>query len=95
MKADSVLGWLAIGAAAALAGMIWPFRRGAAGIAINLLTGISGALLAALLSYVVLPPTAVRDGPARLLVAALGALSGLGIVHAAWRHRVMRRTANR
>jgi uncharacterized membrane protein YeaQ/YmgE (transglycosylase-associated protein family) len=87
---DTVLGWTAIGAAAAIAGMIWPFRRGATGIVVNLLTGIAGAFLAALLSFLVLPPTPGRDAPARLLVAALGAMSALGLVHAVWMHRLMR-----
>jgi uncharacterized membrane protein YeaQ/YmgE (transglycosylase-associated protein family) len=94
MTTDAVLGWVAIGAAAALAGMIWPFRRGATGVVINLVTGVAGALLGALLSYLVLPPSSPR-GSARLLVAALGALSCLGVVHAAWMHRVMRRLASR
>jgi uncharacterized membrane protein YeaQ/YmgE (transglycosylase-associated protein family) len=95
MSLDAVLGWVAIGTAAALAGMIWPFRRGAVGIVINLLTGIAGALVAVLLSYLVLPPSGGRSGPARLLVAALGALSGLGVVHSVWMHRVVHRAESR
>ena len=91
MNVETVLGWTAIGAAAAIAGMIWPFRRGATGVVVNLLTGITGALLAALGSYLIVPPTPVRDTPARLLVAGLGALAALGLVHAAWMHRLVRR----
>jgi hypothetical protein len=77
VNVETVLGWTAIGAAAAIAGMIWPFRRGATGVVVNLLTGITGALLAAFASYLVVPPTPVRDAPARLLVV--------------WMHRLMRR----
>jgi uncharacterized membrane protein YeaQ/YmgE (transglycosylase-associated protein family) len=98
MDLDTVFGWTAIGAAAALAGMIWPFRRGVKGVFINLVTGIIGALLAAFLSFLVLPPNTVRGGPARLFIAALGALSALGLVHAvhtAWAHRMLRRAASR
>ena len=49
MRIDTVLAWVAIGAAASLAGMIWPFRRGALGVELNLLAGILGAILAGLL----------------------------------------------
>ena len=41
---DSVLGWMAIGAAASLAAMIWPFLRGGAGVIIKLLLGPLGAI---------------------------------------------------
>jgi uncharacterized membrane protein YeaQ/YmgE (transglycosylase-associated protein family) len=84
MSIENTLAWIAIGAAASLAGMIWPFRRGAVGVVLNLLAGILGALLAGLLSYVVLPRTSHGETPARLTFAALGALAMLGLVHAAW-----------
>jgi uncharacterized membrane protein YeaQ/YmgE (transglycosylase-associated protein family) len=73
---------MAIGAAAALAVMIWPFRRGATGIVVNLVAGIVGALLAALFSLVVLPSGLHGETPGRLLFAACGALASLGLVHA-------------
>jgi uncharacterized membrane protein YeaQ/YmgE (transglycosylase-associated protein family) len=79
MHSDTVFASIAIGAAAALAGMIWPFRRGAKGIAVNFAAGIGGALVAALASFAVLPKG--RDGSARLLFAAFGALALLGLVH--------------
>jgi uncharacterized membrane protein YeaQ/YmgE (transglycosylase-associated protein family) len=91
MHTDTVLAWIAIGAAAALAGMIWPFRRGVMGVLVNLLTGVLGALVAALLSFLVLPYSTHGDTPVRLSFAALGALAALGIVHA-W---ALRRSARR
>jgi uncharacterized membrane protein YeaQ/YmgE (transglycosylase-associated protein family) len=92
MSIETAFAWIAIGAAASLAGMIWPFRRGAVGVAVNLLAGILGALLAGLLSYVVLPRSSHGETPARLTFAALGALAMLGIVHAAWSRVVERRS---
>ena len=80
---------MAIGAAAALAGMIWPFRRGAIGIAVNLVAGIGGALLAALVSLAVLPREGHAQSPGRLLFAACGALASLAVVHA-WSGRRVR-----
>ncbi len=87
---DSVLGWAAIGAAASLAGMIWPFRRGAFGALVNLVVGIAGALAAAFLSYPLLPSTSRGAAPVRLFFAAVGALLALAVVHAAWELRVRR-----
>jgi uncharacterized membrane protein YeaQ/YmgE (transglycosylase-associated protein family) len=81
---DALLAWAAIGAAASLAGMIWPFRRGVLGIVVNLLAGVTGAVVSGVLSYVVLPAGTHGDTPARLFFAALGALAALGLVHAAW-----------
>jgi uncharacterized membrane protein YeaQ/YmgE (transglycosylase-associated protein family) len=83
--ADSIFGWIAIGAAASFAGMIWPFRRGAIGIVLNLLFGIGGAVTLALASFLVVPgPHAT---PLRLAFAAVGALAALGIAHALWNAR--------
>ena len=78
---DSVLGWLAIGAAASLAAMIWPFLRGGAGVFIKLALGPLGAVAGALISHAVLP-----DEPAteRLFFAALGAIVALGLSQFAW-----------
>jgi uncharacterized membrane protein YeaQ/YmgE (transglycosylase-associated protein family) len=81
---DSILGWGAIGAAASLAGMIWPFRRGTLGVVVNLVAGIAGALLGGVLSSVALRPAARQDGALTLFFAAAGALIVLGIVHAVW-----------
>jgi uncharacterized membrane protein YeaQ/YmgE (transglycosylase-associated protein family) len=80
----SLFAWIAIGAAASLAGMIWPFRRGVVGVVVNLLVGASGAVLAALLSYAVLPHASDPLTTARLLFAAIGAIAALGLAHAVW-----------
>jgi uncharacterized membrane protein YeaQ/YmgE (transglycosylase-associated protein family) len=64
--------------------MIWPFRRGTLGVLVNLVAGIGGALAAAIASYAVLPASRGGEGPVRLFFAVLGALTALGLVHAAW-----------
>jgi uncharacterized membrane protein YeaQ/YmgE (transglycosylase-associated protein family) len=87
---DSWLGWIAIGAAASLAGMIWPFQRGTTGVVVNFVAGIGGAIVAALASFLVLP--GAHDAPVRLAFAAVGSLGALGVVHALWvRHAEERR----
>jgi len=88
MTADTMLAWVVIGVAASLAGMVWPFRRGAAGVAVNMVAGAAGAIAAGLLSYLVLPSARPDSEPARLFFAALGALAALGLAHAAWTRRV-------
>ncbi|MCL2450630.1 MAG: hypothetical protein FWD17_16910 [Polyangiaceae bacterium] len=87
----SLFAWIAIGAGAALAGMIWPFRRGVMGVVINLFVGAAGAVLTALVSYAVLPHAADPLTTARLLFAAIGAIAALGITHAAWLRQADRR----
>jgi uncharacterized membrane protein YeaQ/YmgE (transglycosylase-associated protein family) len=86
--ADAVLGSIAIGVAASLAAMIWPFRRGASGIALNIVTGVLGATGAALISYAVAPSPAM---PEHLFFAAVGAIAALGMVHALWARRAHER----
>ncbi len=77
---DSIFGWIAIGAAASFAGMMWPFQRGAAGIALNLFLGIAGAVLFGLVSLLILSgPHAVTG---HLGFAAAGAIATLWIAHA-------------
>jgi uncharacterized membrane protein YeaQ/YmgE (transglycosylase-associated protein family) len=78
---DSVLGWLAIGAAASLAAMVWPFLRGGAGVFLKLVVGPLGAVLGALLSHVILPSEPPTE---RLFFAALGAVTALGLSQFAW-----------
>lgn len=93
MGFDAVLGWAAIGLAASLAGMVWTFRRGALGVAINAVVAMAGAVLVPLISFLVLPPTNGADrheAPGRLLLAALGALVALAIAHAIWTWRLDR-----
>ncbi len=82
LAADSWLGWIAIGAGASLAGMLWPFQRGALGVVVNFVAGVGGAIVAAFASFLVLP--GAHAAPARLAFAAVGALGSLGAVHALW-----------
>jgi hypothetical protein len=93
MGFDTVLGWAAIGLAASLAAMIWTFRRGALGVAINALVAVTGAILVPLVSFLVLPHSGGADrheAPGRLLLAAVGALVALGIAHVVWTWRAVR-----
>lgn len=82
---DSVLGWLAIGAAASLAGMIWPFLRGGTGVLVKMIIGPLGAVAGGLLGRVVLPN---ESATAHLLFAAVGALALLGVSQIAWHRHV-------
>jgi uncharacterized membrane protein YeaQ/YmgE (transglycosylase-associated protein family) len=91
VERDSILAWAAIGGAASLAGMIWPFRRGAVGVVVNVLSGVTGAILSGLLSYLFLPQATTTNNQARLFFAALGAIALLGVVHAAWTRIAERR----
>jgi uncharacterized membrane protein YeaQ/YmgE (transglycosylase-associated protein family) len=83
---DSVLGWLAIGAAASLAAMVWPFLRGGAGVFLKLVLGPIGAVAGALLSHAFLPDEPPTE---RLLFAAVGAIAALLLSQLAW-HRYAR-----
>jgi uncharacterized membrane protein YeaQ/YmgE (transglycosylase-associated protein family) len=78
---DSVLGWMAIGAAASLAAMMWPFLRGGAGVFIKLMLGPLGAVAGALISHVILPDESPAE---RLFFAAVGAIVTLGLSQFAW-----------
>lgn len=86
---DSVLGWMAIGAAASLAAMMWPFLRGGSGVIIKLLLGPLGAIAGAVTSHLVL-----RDeSPAtRLLFAAFGAIALLVVSQIAWQRYARSKT---
>ena len=78
---DSVLGWMAIGAAASLAAMIWPFLRGGAGVILKLLLGPLGAIAGAVISHLILPNESSNE---RLLFAAVGAIVALALTQVAW-----------
>jgi uncharacterized membrane protein YeaQ/YmgE (transglycosylase-associated protein family) len=78
---DSVLGWLAIGAAASLAAMMWPFLRGGAGVFLKLALGPLGAVVGALLSHLILPDEPPAE---RLFFAAVGAIAALAVTQIAW-----------
>jgi uncharacterized membrane protein YeaQ/YmgE (transglycosylase-associated protein family) len=78
---DSLLGWVAIGAAASLAGMIWPFLRGGAGVVLKMLLGPLGAVVGAVISRAIAP----NESPAEQLVfAAVGALVALALSQVVW-----------
>ncbi|HEX4449187.1 MAG TPA: hypothetical protein VH044_20755 [Polyangiaceae bacterium] len=78
---DSVLGWMAIGSAASLAAMMWPFLRGGAGVIIKLLLGPLGAIAGALISRLMVP----SESPAeRLVFAAVGAVVALVVSQITW-----------
>ena len=83
---SDILAWMAIGAAASLAGMLWPFRRGAMGVLVNLVAGIAGAAALGFASHFLLPSSGAR--PLRLLFAAFGAIAALLVAHAAWNRHV-------
>jgi uncharacterized membrane protein YeaQ/YmgE (transglycosylase-associated protein family) len=78
---DSVLGWMAIGAAASLAAMVWPFLRGGAGVYIKLMLGPLGAVAGAVISHVILPNEPPQE---RLFFAAVGAIVVLGVAQVGW-----------
>jgi uncharacterized membrane protein YeaQ/YmgE (transglycosylase-associated protein family) len=78
---DSVLGWMAIGAAASLAAMVWPFLRGGAGVFIKLILGPLGAIAGAVISHAILPDEPPQE---RLLFAAVGAIVVLAVAQVGW-----------
>jgi len=78
---DSVLGWMAIGAAASLVWMIQPFLRGGAGVFARLFMGPLGAVLGAVLSHWIMPHETPTE---RLLFAAIGAIVSLLLVQVFW-----------
>ncbi len=86
---DSVLGWMAIGAAASLAALMWPFLRGGAGVFIKLLLGPLGAVLGAVLSHVVLPHEPPIE---RLVFAAVGAAVSLVALQVVWQRYTRSKT---
>jgi uncharacterized membrane protein YeaQ/YmgE (transglycosylase-associated protein family) len=88
---DSVLGWMAIGAAASLAAMMWPFLRGGAGVVIKLLLGPLGAVAGAVISHFALP----GESPAeRLVFAAIGAIVALVVSQLTWQRYARTRSVH-
>ena len=81
MPDTSVIAWACLGLAAALVGCVWPFRRGVAGIAINVFAGVIGAVCGGFAFEVV---SHGRGAPINLMGAAIGALVGLWVVHWIW-----------
>jgi uncharacterized membrane protein YeaQ/YmgE (transglycosylase-associated protein family) len=87
---DSVLGWMAIGAAASLASMIWPFLRGGAGVILKLLLGPLGAIAGAVISHLIAPAESSAE---RLFFAAVGAIVALAFTQLAWERYARAKTA--
>jgi hypothetical protein len=77
-----VLAWVCIGLAASLAGCIWPFHRGAAGLVVNALASLVGAVGAALVFASTVH--GAWEAPVTLGVAAVGAIAMLLVVHAVY-----------
>jgi hypothetical protein len=95
MTADTWLAWVAIGAAASLAGMIWAFRRGVLGVLANFVAGIGGAIAGGAIGFEVarhspvisgmaVPGIPAPAGPPQLFLAGLGAVIALLVLHVAW-----------
>jgi hypothetical protein len=95
MSEDTWLAWVAIGAAASLAGMIWAFRRGVLGVIANFVAGIAGAIAGGIIGYAVeqrsgiisglaIPGIPAPAGPPQLFLAGLGSVLALVILHVAW-----------
>ncbi len=79
---SDAMAWAAIGAAASLAGMIHPFRRGIAGVFFNLIAGVVGALAGGLISALAMPDALPHARPWHLFFAAVGAIAALLAAHA-------------
>jgi hypothetical protein len=104
MPTDTWLAWIAIGAAASLAGMIWAFRRGVLGVLANFAAGIGGAIVGGSIGFSIwehggvmrgpaIPGIPAPAGPPQLSLAAVGAVAGLLILHLAWLGMVRTRRA--
>jgi uncharacterized membrane protein YeaQ/YmgE (transglycosylase-associated protein family) len=76
---ENLAAWIAIGFLASVVAMIWPFRRGFSGIAINAFVGIVGAVAFAVLGYSF--GLYWFTAPVSLGVAALGAIAALALTH--------------
>ena len=83
LTATDLLGWVIIGAAASLAGMIWPFLRGPTGALTNAVLGIVGAVTGAGVMLLVFHRG--PGSPICLAGAAAGAFAALLLGHATWR----------
>ncbi len=80
---EFVIGWVAIGFAAAMAAFILPFRRGLLGIAANVVASIAGAVSVALLGVALGLSSSIRD-PFGFALAGLGAVAFLALLHVVW-----------
>src|SRR4051812_22876461 len=101
----TVLAWVCLGIGTAIPAMILPFRRGPAGVFINLGLGLVGAVIGGLVGML---QSSLHEGlqSSTFLPAWLGAVVALLAGHAAWRflrldvrapalHRFIRRITSR
>lgn len=86
MTADYVEGlvsWSAMGLGVSIAAWIWPFRRGVAGLALNAVVAVAGAVALGLLARCLGIHT--RDVAVKSLVfSAVGAIGALAVAHVVW-----------
>ena len=80
---DVLLAWIAIGLAGSIAGWIWPFRRGVAGIVVNAAVATSGAVSLGLLGRC-LGFYAQGLAARSMLFAAMGTIGALLLAHVLW-----------
>ena len=78
---DTILAWVLIGAACSLAGMIYPFRRGAMGLVVNAVVAIAGATALGAASWIALQGSAHERSVWSMTFAAVGALAAVVAVH--------------
>jgi hypothetical protein len=83
---EILIAWVGIGLAASIAGWIWPFRRGIAGIAMNVGISVGGAVLFGILGILFGLYRYPNTGAGFLLVA-IGAIGALVLFHAIWSKR--------
>lgn len=80
---QSVMCWLAMGLAAAIAAWILPFRRGVVGIAVNAVVALFGAVAFPMLGLAIGITKSTRD-PNGFALAALGSIGLLVLLHVLW-----------
>jgi uncharacterized membrane protein YeaQ/YmgE (transglycosylase-associated protein family) len=78
---DDVMAWAAIGAAASLVAMTHPFRRGAAGIALNFAAGMAGAVMGGFIGALAMPGAFPHARSWQLFFSALGGIGALVLTH--------------
>ena len=72
---DDIIAWIVIGAAASLAAMVLPGRRGSGGVVASLASGVLGAAVFGLVARWLLPGSMHERSVWSLPCAAFGALA--------------------
>ncbi len=80
---EVIFAWIAIGFAASIVGWIWPFRRGVAGIVLNVLVAVTGAVGLGLLGYF-FGAYGKQFALTSMLFAAVGAIGATTLAHVVW-----------